>query len=278
MRVGLAVLSAACFGACLFPDLSGLEGGGDAIATDALVDAPSADAIGEASDGATTNDADAAKVSFCSSIDATFCADFDESPDVAAGFSTIYSSEGGVVALDNTVSASPPASLLTGNTPLGASASAHGAVVRDTGRTPQNSATLDFDLRVDALASQGTVIEALAMVCQSATSSSLQFNLKTASSEVGEEIVGLDGGKTYTQHLFSAKVAMTQWVHVTIALTFKTPRTITVTVDSSIVVDHVAMTAAYVAGPISLFVGNAYSPGPSDGANIHYDNVVLSVN
>jgi hypothetical protein len=283
------VLALSCgVSACLFPSLDALTDG-DAQAVDASTEASSGDASSDATSSdanasdaplgdSTLGDADAGP--FCAQHPtATFCADFDESADAATGFTSTYLTSGGVVSLDTSASASPPASLLAGDTTLTNGASAHGALVKSTGATPSIGITFDFDLRVDKLATQGSYIEALAIVINAATKSSIQLNLKAASSEVGEEVVGLDGGQTYTGHLFPAPVALNKWMHVTIALAFGAPRSVTVTVDTSVVVDHAPLSAAFsTAGPVELYLGNAYAPGPSDGATIHYDDAVLVVN
>jgi hypothetical protein len=267
--------------ACLFPALDGLTGEDASI--DASVDATSVDG-GDAStsdaksDGALGDakaDGDAGGGTFCATQDATFCADFDESSDVTSGFSSLYLTDGGVVGLDDATASSPPDSLLAGNLVLGSGGSSHACVVTNTTVTPTTSLVLDMDMRVDQLASQGTYIEAFAIVFESATQSSIQFNLKSASAEVGEEMDALDGGKTYISHPFPGPMAMDVWTHVNITLAVQAPRTITVTVGTTVVVDHSTMNAAFVFGPTDLYAGNAYAPGPSDGARVHYDNLVL---
>jgi hypothetical protein len=135
-----------------------------------------------------------------------------------------------------------------------------------------------MDIRIDALASQGTYIEAFALVLNAPTRSAFQLNLQASQSAVGEEIDALDGGKTYVGHVFPAPMTMNKWSHVTLAATFGGTRTLTVTVDGTMVVDHVPLDAAFAAGPVDVYAGNAYAPGPSDGARIHYDNVVARVN
>src|SRR5262249_46074365 len=151
--------------------LDDLTGGSDASVLDTISEqpfTPDADVVQPPVDAAT----DAGP--FCAQHDgATFCADFDESADAAAGFSSTYVNEGGVVSRDTTIWSTPPASLLIGNTALDAGASAHGAEVRTTGVTAQNAITLDVDVHIDALASQGTYIEALAIVINAATRSSI---------------------------------------------------------------------------------------------------------
>ncbi len=263
---------------CLFPSLDDL-GGSDASLVDAAIENVVASDAGDAG-GDASIDAQLDAGPFCAQHpSATFCADFDESADAAAGFTSTYLTSGGVVALDTTTSATAPASLLAGNSVLDASSSSHGAEVRSTGVTPQNGVTLDLDLRIDKLASEGTYVEALAIVINGAVRSSIQLNLKAAASEVGEEIVGLDGGKTYVPHGFASALATSQWMHVTIAVVFQPSRTLTVTVGQNVVVDHVPLNAAFSAsGAVDLYLGNAYAPGPSDGAAIHYDDALLVVN
>lgn len=280
-RVALITFASGCL---LFPSLDDLSGGADASVVDAITEQPII--IPDASDvqqppaDAAIDVADAEAGPFCAQHPtATFCADFDESADAGAGFSSTYLTSGGVVSRDTTTWATSPASLLAGNSALDASSTSHGAEVRSTGATPQTSVTLDFDLRVDKLASQGSYIEALALVFNGAPKSSIQLNLKAASSEVGEEIDPSDGGsKSYYGHGFGSALATNQWMHVTIALVFKPSRTLTVTVGQTVVIDHVTLNAAFAPGPVDLFLGNAYAPGPSDGATIHYDDALLVVN
>jgi len=285
MRVRIALLAATwSVSACvLFPSLDDLGGdaGADASPADAVAEpapdaAPEASAVDAALDA--PPDADAAPTPFCTEhATATFCADFDESPDAGAGFTSIYLTDGGVVSLDTGNFSSSPASLLAGSATLASGASAHAAVVEHTGATPATSVTLDYALYVDHLPSQGSYVESLALVFESATQSSIQFNVKTASAEVGEELDAADGGKRYVGHALASPLATGTWMHVTLALAMTAPRTITASLDGNVVLDHVAMDAAFTAGPVDLYLGNAYSPGPSDGASLHYDDVVLSV-
>jgi hypothetical protein len=267
---------------CLFPALDDLAGGGDASGVDAVseqtITPDASDVQQPPADAGIDADAEEAGPFCAQHPTATFCADFDESADAGAGFTNTYLTSGGVVARDTAIYATSPASLLAGNSALDASSTSHGAEVRNTGVTPTTGITLDFDLRIDKLASQGTYIEALAIVINAPTKSSIQLNLKSASSAAGEEIVGLDGGQTYVGHGFAA-LATNQWMHVTIAVAFVPSRTLTVTIDKNAVVDHVTLDATFSSlGPVDLFLGNAYAPGPSDGATIHYDNAVLVVN
>jgi hypothetical protein len=238
------------------------------------------DATSDAADANNPSDAsDASSAHYCAlHATASFCADFDESADAASGFTSTYIASGGVLALDDAEFSSAPASLKTGNTLLDASTeSTHAAEVVNTTLTPTSSITLDFDVKINSLASQGTVIEAFAMVLEASPRSAIQLNLKTASSEVGEEILVADGGKNYIPHVFSTALAMSSWQHVSIALAFAAPRSITVTVDANVVVDHASMDPSFSLGAVDLYVGNAYSPGPSSGAVVLYDNVLLAV-
>lgn len=286
-RVALTLFASGCL---LFPTLDGLtggeDGGPDVIGTsDVTNETSSNDAGFDAPSDVTQSDVvvlpDAEAGPFCAQHSgATFCADFDENADASAGFSTTYLTTGGVLSRDTAIYSTPPASLLAGNSTLDASSSSHGAEVRNTGVTPQNGTTLDFDIRVDKLASQGTYIEALALVFNASPKSSIQLNLKAASSEVGEEIDPGDGGaKTYVAHPLSGPAPPGTWLHVTIALVFKPTRTLTVTVAQNVIVDHATLNAAFSgAGTVDLYLGSAYAPGPSDGATIHYDNALLVVN
>ena len=279
--LGVAALVGCGIAACLFPSvdgLSGQDGAAEASATDAG-DAGSNDATSDAkSTDATDATTDASSARFCTTQDATFCADFDESADVVTGFTSLFLTDGGLVAVDDAASSSAPNSLLTGNLVLAINDSSHGCVVAKTSITPSSSLVLDMDMRIDTLASQGTYIEAFAIVLESATQSSIQLNLETASTVVGEEIDTLDAGKLFIAHTFPAPITMSTWSHVNITLVLQAPRTITVTVDTTVVVDHASMNSAFVVGPTDVYAGNAYSPGPSDGARIHYDNIVLHLN
>ena len=280
-RVATIVVSALA-AACLLPALDGLMGadGRDGGAGDAAADASSADASADSLPGNDASDAatlDASDASFCATHDATFCADFDESSDAGTGFSSIYLNDGGTVERDLTSFASAPASLAAGNAPLATGVTAHGAVVRNTGVTATNGVTVEVDIRIEKLASQGTVLEALAIVFGAATKCSLQLNLKASASELGAEIFGVDGGKTYVPYAFPAPLATGTWLHLTFAVAFSPSRTITVSVGKTVVINAAPMNAAFASGAVDLFLGNAYSPGPSDGALVRYDNALLSV-
>ena len=284
MRRRVVIVGGLVLGGCLFPSLDEL-GGADAQAVDGAVDsfAPDAPSEGDAqaepdadADAAPQDSGSDAPSSFCAQhSSAVFCADFDESADAAAGFTTTYLTDGGVVSRDTTEYVTAPAALLAGNAVLASGASAHGAEVAYTNFTPLSSLTLDVDVRVDALATQGSYVEAFALVFDSGAKSSLQLNVKSASSEVGEELDPGDGGaKTYVGHAFPAKLPMGAWSHVTIDVSFAA-RTLTVTVDAVVVVDHVTLAAGFATGKLDVYVGNAYSPGPSSGASIVYDDVLV---
>ena len=279
-RAAFVLLTATSAAACFsFGDLSG---GGDDTTSSNDGSASYADATGDSTvrgDGSADGVApgDGSTSPFCANdLDATFCADFDESTDAMAGFSSLYLNDGGVNGLDEEFSSSPRA-FFSGNRVLGSGTSAHAAIVRTTGITPNSAIHLAFDIRIDSLDTAGKQVEALAIVSNSSTRSSLQLNLKAASSEVGEEIIALDGGSSYYPHLFSTKLSVGSYAHLDITMTFDSiSRAIKVTVDGSTVVEAL-MNAAFVAGPVDLYLGNAYSPGPSSGSNIHYDNVSLTV-
>jgi hypothetical protein len=277
------VLTAFASGCLLFPSLDDLSGGSDASVGDVAPDVPT---NGDAStdvkivDAKPEADVQAEAGPFCAQHSgATFCADFDEIADAAAGFTNTYLTTDGIVSRDTTAFASAPASLLAGAGPLDAAASSHAAEVRSTGVTPQNGFTFDMDFHIDKLdTTNNTYIESLALVVNASVKSSIQLNLKSTSSDVGEEIVGLDGGKTYVGHVFTT-LATNTWVHVQIAVVFKPSRTLTLVVDGITVVDHVTLNAGFSgAGSVDLYLGNAYAPGPSTGASIHYDDAVLVVN
>lgn len=286
MRRRVVIVGGLVLSGCLFPSLDEL-GGVDAQAVDGSVapDAPSesdaqtapdADAAAADTDAAPQDAAPDAPSSFCAQhASAVFCADFDESADAAAGFTNAYLTDGGVLSLDTAEYVTAPAALLAGSTALASGASAHGAEVRYTNFAPTTSLTLDVDVRVDALATQGSYVEAFALVFDSGAKSSLQLNLKSASSEVGEELDPGDGGaKTYVGHAFPAKLPMGAWSHVTVALSFAA-RTLTVTVDAVVVVDHVTLAPGFATGNLDVYAGNAYSPGPSSGASIVDDDVLV---
>ena len=285
VAVGAALLVAS--GCLLFPDPSDLGGGSDATAPDAPNDvtldvAPDAPTNGDGApadaDAAPTDGGSEATTPFCSQHPtATFCADFDESSDAAAGFTNTYLSDGGIVALSTSELVTPPASLLAGNGTLTSGQSCHAAEVRKTGVTPTKSLTLDMDFRVDALATQGSYVEAFAIVHNASTRSSIQLNIKSASAEIGEEMVYPDGGTLYLPHNLPAPFTLGKWVHVTIALDFQA-RTLTASVGGTVVVDHVTISKDFTAGSVDLYVGNAYAPGPSSGASILYDDVLLVAN
>jgi len=287
LRVAVGAAWLVASGCLLFPDPGDLGGGQDATAPDAPSDvaldvAPDAPANGDAAppdaDAAPSDGGSEATTPFCAQHPtATFCADFDESSDAAAGFTNTYLSDGGIVGLSTSELATPPASLLAGNAALTSGQSCHGAEVRKTGVTPTKSLTLDMDFRVDALATQGSYVEAFAIVDNASTRSSVQLNIKSGSTEVGEELVYPDGGTNYIPHYLPAPLAMGKWLHVTIALDFQA-RTLTTTVDGTVVVDHVTISKDFAAGSVDLYVGNAYSPGPSSGASILYDDVLLVAN
>ena len=286
----VAILGVLVASGCLFPSIDEL-GGGDAQDLDADFDGPTSDVAAEsaptdapvdvaadAADAAPQDSGTDAPAAFCAQhASALFCADFDESADAAAGFSSTYLTAGGVVALDTSEFATPPAALLAGSTALASGASAHGAEVRSTSFAPTTSVTLDVDVRVDALATQGSYVEAFALVFEGSPRSSVQLNVKSASTEVGEELDSGDGGKSYVGHTFTTQLPMAKWSHVQIALSFAA-RTLTAIVDSNVVVDHVAISPSFTTGNLDVYVGNAYSPGPSSGTSIVYDDVLVVAN
>ncbi|MGH7283913.1 MAG: hypothetical protein ACRELY_20500 [Polyangiaceae bacterium] len=284
LRALLALATACSAAACFsFGDLSG--GGDDSTSSDSGDDS-TGDVDGQAtgrdsSAGDAAPDSGSATAPFClGDLDATFCADFDESMDAMAGFTSLYVSDGGVLGLDGEYTSTPRA-FFSGNSTLASGTSAHAAIVRVTGATPAKTMTLDFDVRVDSLDPANKTIEALAIVNNSSTRSSLQMNLRSTSSEVGEEIVALDGGVTYAPHVFSKPLPIAAYAHVEIVVQrgslILQPSTLTVLVSGEAMVDHVNMSNSFVFGTVDLYVGNAYSPGASSGSKIHYDNVSLTV-
>lgn len=268
---------AACFS---FGDLTGgdatTSGGTDGGGTDVTADDRAApDDGGGGADTSMENDG--ATTPFCvSQPDAAFCADFDESTDPSTGFTSLYQNDAGILQYDDTQYASPPASIAAGSGPLSNGDTAHAALVKKTGITATGAVTLDLEIRVDKLATSGSVVEGLALVFNGASRSSIQLNVKKTSAEVGEEVVVGDGGTKYMGHPFPTNLAVGTWTHLRIVVSFASlNRNVTVLVDGTTVVDHVALSAAFTNGPLDLYLGNAYSPAPSDGSSIHYDSVAL---
>ncbi len=271
----IACSAGACFS---FGDLSG--GDDESTSSDSSTDSTS-DVDGRAStDGARADAAppdSATSGPFCAGDpDATFCADFDESTDAMAGFSSLYASDGGIFGLDDEL-VSGPRAFFSGNSALPLLESAHAALVRHTGIGPSTRLVLDFDMRIDSLSTQNTQVEALAIVNNSSTRSSIQLNVKSTTTDVGEEIVEADGGVIYDPHYFPTPLPVGTYVHVQIAVQIGATHTMTVVVGPDTMIDHVDMNPSFVFGPVDLYLGNAYSPGPSDGAKIHYDNVSLTI-
>jgi len=282
LRALLALVMACSVAACFsFGDLSGgddttsssSDAGGDSTTdVDGKVIGDGAPKDGASSDSGSTSGP------FCvGEVDATFCTDFDEEPDAMTGFSSLYLNDGGIFGFDDEF-VSGPRGFFSGNSALPSGTSAHAALVKHTGVIPSAGITLDFDMRIDSLSTQNTQVESLAIVNLSPTRSSLQLNVKSTATDVGEEVVELDGGVIYNPHYFPQSLPVGTYVHVHIAVDIGvSTRTLTVVVGPDTMIDHVGMNPSFVFGAIDLYLGNAYSPGASDGAKIHFDNVSLKV-
>ncbi len=266
--------------ALLFPGCLGfseLMGGGNDGGSE-VTDASTSDVIiGNDGHVGVTDGGTSDSATFCAQhISATFCADFDESDAAQSGFTGSVASGGGFFSLDHVEFRSPPGSLFAGSFALEAGTQSFGDVARTTTITPTTSATLDLDLFADQLPPATAPIEALAIVFESPTRSALQLNLSTTNGNVGEEIVQLDGGKSFYPHNLADAFPTGAWTHVTIALSFST-RQVTVTIGTAAPI-VATINSDFVTGIAQLNVGNAYAPGPSPGSALHYDNVVLNVN
>jgi hypothetical protein len=267
--------------ALLFPGCLGFGDlmGGGADGGSAMTDASLGDVvIGNDGNLGITDGGTGDASAFCAQhASATFCADFDESDAAQSGFTGSIASGGGFFSVDHVEFRSAPGSLLAGSFALDSGAQSYGDVQRTTAITPTTSATLDFDLFADQLPPLTSTIESLAIVFESPTRSALQLNLNTTNGNVGEEIVQLDGGKSFYPHYLAGAFPTGAWTHVTIALTFSPTREVSVTIGSAAPIVS-PINSEFVTGTAQLNVGNAYAPGPSPGSTLHYDNIVFNVN
>lgn len=267
----LALLVSGCLG---FGDLTG---GTDEDAGVAASDASLGDASAALLDAAKNGEASVLTDSggpFCEQHKiAVFCADFDESDAAQFGFTGSSVTDGGFLGVDPAIWKSPPGSLHAGNVALLSGMSTVADVQRATGVTAVTNMTVDFDLQADQLASTAA-IESLAIVFSSATRSAIQLNLSTTSSDLGEEILQTDGGKMFFPHYLKTPIPTGTWVHLTVSLDF-VAHTISASVDGSPSVVDSPLNAGFTLGPLTINVGNAFSPGPTSGASVHFDNLLI---
>jgi hypothetical protein len=285
----LLVLSAMSFVLWDCTSLAGLsngtpDAGYDGAVTDAVaehpvaLDGPALDGGSDATD-APTADAGSDSATWCTGQGThTFCADFDEGA-LLTNWTGPYVTDGGSIGLDPTAYTSAPNSFRATSAALPDGGQAHAALVRDFTETPL-AVHLAFDLRVDALSTTGAETEAAALVFLVPSGEqpySMQLNLVESKTELGEQIP-VDGGFTYIGHALSMSPPIGQWVRVTIDCLLAAPnRTVTVSLGGSVVLDHQPLDSRYIAGRAEFLIGDLYTPGPSSGTTVHYDNVIFDL-
>ena len=206
---------------------------------------------------------------------AGFCVDFDESTSALQGWSSVFVTDGGALALDTATSVSPPRSLRASALSLAADASAAARVYRTFNATV-SEAHLAFDIRVDKAATDGSPARAVALTFDQGGGvySSLTLELG-ATTALGEEVPSGGTSRVFTRTALTASLPVGAWARVKLDAVLVAPLTVTVTLGSQVVLDRHPLPAAFKNASFSAQLGVVYLVGPTPGFEAHFDNVTV---
>jgi hypothetical protein len=274
--VGLALLGACAF-AC-----SAFSSAGDATTSDAT----SADVV--ATDGPAGEGEAAAAAGWCASQDASlFCSDFDESTDVAAGYSLglqPIGDAGDEVTLDREGGLSPPAAALSTASPHADGGVSGARLIHDLWSNIDAPDTLTCEASLRLLARSATnsdaVVLALAVRQGNTEHAEVNFVLdsqKTLFLQTAE--VAADGGRVTAPALtIGAAASADNWTRLRVAITHLASGTFTAV--ASIEPGGGTSTPTTLQAPTGktdgvLYVGVAdFSPSLPDVWRAEFDNVI----
>jgi len=224
----------------------------------------------------------------------TFCADFDEGPDAAAGWD-FASIELGSLLVDTTAFSSPPGSLSVGTDACDASASMQPSVGLYTlfpalAGVP-TTLTLDLDFRLDVVDPNSFIDIGgfqLASPADNPDPYALLFSIgfDPSGDPLGELVTftgsGYQGGTpadTATTYPLGNVLSLHQWTHMTMALELASPasmtgNTISVSMGGATLFEQ-GFTLTQTSATPGIGAGIGYVQPPSGPWNVHLDNVVV---
>jgi hypothetical protein len=258
---------------------------GDSFDNDAGADSGSDGIVVGGGDGATDGaasdgDAIAPKPRFCASIDAQFCADFDDPNDAGAGFFMPPTTTNGYqLSFETSQAKSTPTGVevfLPGDAGGTAKISAALGIQGDGGAS--TSATLDMDMFVPNFS--GVTTQPLFLFAFGAVAPTYQYALAHDGSSWKLEFISTKNGPT-----LNGNFALNEWVHVSLVIvTDNTAGYASLTITSS----AGTATAAFPPGQLPVVPQNAPPPYPilfdvgvasispiQNTAQVYYDNVVV---
>ncbi|HEY1957601.1 MAG TPA: hypothetical protein VGH28_18405 [Polyangiaceae bacterium] len=274
-RAALAI-AAALLGACIFPSLDGLTGSSDA-GVDAA-DATSAADAGDAAPRDASVDAPSDAISnttfFCASVDAALCDDFDdEDGSTFMRWTSAPTAHGATITRDDSDASPPFAARFDA---FGSDAGSPLAVLKKKFTDPiTSSATLAFDLRVDAWPTPSTAGLNVAQVNLASGASATTLRLRQTNSQL-EQTVPTDAGNIFPTFALSQSPVLGQWVHVELDWTLaQNDVTVTVLFDGNVVLAPTALDPTSAFGVPTLLAGEVFIDPGNQSTSMRVDNVVF---
>jgi hypothetical protein len=221
---------------------------------------------------------------FCTLADHRFCDDFDEGP-LGSGWQMINRT-GGTVALDPTMSISPPNSLLVQFVPLPLGGALR-AGLATTFPMPAAPATVGWDFRfqvasVDPTPQSGAVIGALDSFDGARNRYSVQFTIYPQADGIHlwfEEESGFANGKfKLARHELPGTLSLGAWTEIRTAIDFASARAASARIYlADALVTTIPLTVTVSGRLLQMTVGSSYETLPSLGWQMRYDNVTLDL-
>lgn len=240
-------------------------------------------------DGAETgaHDAQVETGTFCSTVgDAAFCADFDESISLIAGWtstpSPLYSNGSGSLSLDDAIAISKPASLHAAVPALTTNSPGTEQFLQEDLASPRREVTLDFDFYI-ASVPKGAGLSVMSFTFNGQASVGVGMTLGTgpvsdsgatgglgyAAMTTGDASAWLYDGYSYTPG---------SWIHATFDLLPTTSGgKLLVSFNGTLVQSWtgIAFASDEAANDLSLKLGLSQYRAFTPACDIHYDNVVI---
>lgn len=264
--VVVAVPSSVLAAACLFPGLSQLSDGGQAVDACVSCSDAAADARSDGSDAA---------ASFCATLSPTpaFCEDFDKGG-YAAQFTNSTTSVDGVLGADGLAFTSPPNSLFS---KVGTKASnGEWAYLTRTFTGTAKQVSYAFDLRLDAWGGgESGVMAGILLDEGTPNEHRLVLYVRSGKTALEELFTKPDGGAVVTSdHALAWAPKLGTWAHVVFSID-PAAKTCAAAIDGNADLTATAMDPSWTPGAPSIEVGFSYIASNTSAWTARFDNVVV---
>ncbi len=266
-------------GACLFPSLDTLTGdAGDAGDAGVAAEGGSDAVVDVASNDGGSTDSGASDAFFCDSVDASFCADFEQVPSLTNFTTTILNGVATIVADDAGPSVSPPNALHV--VIPQSDGGGNNASVAWTAPNQVSDMEYTFDVLVLSVSSSATHIGSVQFGPFS-NRYSVILNVTNYTLGVFEQLPTDAGFTSFTHAANVALLAAPTWNHVVLTITQAGNTAFsTLTVNQALVEDAGLIPEAqpYITTKAPIFnTGASFAPSATSDRELRFDDLIVRV-